>query len=153
MDKVEIPHRGIVYGIVAAAIKTHRRTPRGLRKQYYQQAMAVELVRQGLMAPPEFYLEIYREEDWLGRLYLDHWVNECVVVEDKAVFHSLGSAEVAQVTTYLAATQAQVGVLLNFGRSQLEYKCILPPPSFLNWQEHIAKYLWRPDTLAISTDD
>jgi len=75
-----------------------------------------------------------------------HWVNECVVVEDKAVAHQIGDDEIAQVIAYLAATGAKVGLLLNFGRHRLEYKRILPPKSLQDWQTHIAKYLWRPNS-------
>lgn len=103
------------------------------------------MLQDGLVVLEEHHLEIYDGQTWLGRLYLDHWVNECVVVEDKAVSHSMGDAEIAQVIAYLAATQAKVGLLLNFGRSRLEYKRILPPTSVGEWQKHVTKYLWKPE--------
>jgi hypothetical protein len=68
----------------------------------------------------------------------------CVVVEDKAVSHPMGNDEIAQVIAYLAALDAKVGLLLNFGRSRLEYRRILPPKSLLGWQQPIPKYPWRP---------
>ncbi len=109
------------------------------------------MIQDGLTAPEEYHLEIYDGEVWLGRLYLDHWVNESVVVEDKAVAHSMGDSEIAQVIAYLAATGAKVGLLLNFGLTRLEYKRILPPKAMQGWQTHIAKYLWRPDS--VKSDD
>jgi GxxExxY protein len=98
----------------------------------------------GLSAPAEYHREIYLGEKWLGRLYIDHWVNECVVVEDKAFNHPLGNDEVAQVIAYLAAVEAKVGLLLNFGQRRLEYRRVLPPKVLDGWQAHIAKYLWQP---------
>ena len=65
----------------------------------------------------------------------------------------LGDDETAQVIAYLAAMNAKVGLLLNFGRSRLEYHRILPPKSTEGWQQHIAKYLWRPDSDQILDDD
>lgn len=88
--------------------------------------------------------EIYDGDVWLGRLYLDHWVNECVVVEDKAVSRTMGDKELAQVITYLAATQSKVGLLLNFGRQRLEYHRILPPKAVDDWKTKIQPYLWQP---------
>ena len=76
---------------------------------------------------------------------MDHWVNDCVVVEVKAVQHPMGNDEIAQVIAYLAALNAKVGLLINFGPSRLEHRRILPPRSVQGWQKHIAKYLWRPD--------
>jgi GxxExxY protein len=145
MSETAIPHQDITYQIIGAAMRVHRRMPRGLKEKHYQKALTAELIQAGLSAPEEHHLEIYDGETWLGRLYLDHWVNDCVVVEDKAVSHNIGDDEIAQVITYLGATGAKVGLLLNFGRSRLEYKRILPPKSLNGWQVQISKYLWRPN--------
>jgi len=157
MPDSDIPHQDLTYRIIGVAMRVHRRTPRGLREKHYQQALTAEMLADGLSAPEEYHLEIYDGTIWLGRLYLDHWVNECVVVEDKAVSHQMGDDEMAQVIAYLAATGAKVGLLLNFGRSRLEYKRILPPKAVQGWQTHIAKYLWKPDSatdvaMGVATD-
>jgi GxxExxY protein len=140
-----IPHQEITYKIIGAAMHVHRRMPRGLPERHYQKALTAEMVTGGLVVSEEHQLEIYDGQVWLGLLYLDHWVNECVVVEDKAVSHSMGDDEIAQVIAYLAATGAKVGLLLNFGRHRLEYRRILPPRTLQGWQSHVAKYLWKPE--------
>jgi len=152
MTDSNISHQDMTYRIIGAAMRVHRRTPRGLKEKHYQQALTAEMLKDGLVTPEEYHIEVYDGEVWLGRLYLDHWVDECVVVEDKAVSHQMGDDEIAQVIAYLAATGAKVGLLLNFGRSRLEYKRILPPRSLQGWQTHIAKYLWRPDAGKFSDD-
>jgi GxxExxY protein len=139
-----IPHADLTYKIIGAAMRVHRNTARGLREKHYQTALTVELLAAGLSAPEEYHQEIYSGEQWLGRLYVDHWVNECVVVEDKAVSHPLGDDEIAQTIAYLAALGAKVGLLLNFGQRRLEYHRILPPKALQGWQTHIVKYLWHP---------
>jgi GxxExxY protein len=142
----DIPHQELTYRIIGAAMRVHRRTPRGLYEKHYQAALQAELIADGLSAPSEYHTELYAGEVWLGRLYLDHWVNECVVVELKAVAHPMGDDEIAQVIAYLAAMNAGVGLLINFGRQRLEYRRILPPRVMQGWHTHIAKYLWRPNT-------
>ncbi len=137
MPETDIPHQDTTYRIIGAAMRVHRRTPRGLREKHYQQALTAEMVRDGLVVSEDHHVEVYDGETWLGRLYLDHWVNECVVVEDKAVMHPMGNDEMAQVIAYLAAMNAKVGLLLNFGPSRLEYKRILPPRAMQGWQKHI----------------
>ncbi len=149
MSAANIPHQDITYKIIGAAMRVHSRMRRGLKEKHYQKALAAEMLQDGLSTFEEYHLEIYDGDVWLGRLYLDHWVNESVVVEDKAFSHPLGDDNIAQVIAYLAATQAKVGLLLNFGRRRLEYKRILPPKSLDDWQTHIQPYLWVPN---IATD-
>ncbi len=145
MSAANIPHQDITYKIIGAAMRVHNRLPRGLKEKHYQRALTVEMQKEGLCSIEEYHLEIFDEKVWIGRLYLDHWVNGCVVVEDKAVARPLGDKELAQVITYLAATQAQVGLLLNFGRKRLTYNRILPPKTVQeNWREDIKPYLWVP---------
>ncbi len=144
MNNEPIPHQDLTYRIIGAAMKVHSNTPRGLREKHYQRALTAIMREDGLLVEEEYHLEIYSETVWLGRLYLDHWVNDCIVVEDKAVARTMGDDEIAQVITYLAATQAPVGLLLNFGRSRLEYKRILRPKAVQDWQGAIGKYLWIP---------
>ena len=153
MTDSDIPHQDITYRIIGAAMRVHGRTPRGMKERHYQNALTAEMLKDGLTAPEEYHLEIYDGDVWLGRLYLDHWVSECVVVEDKAVSHQMGDDEIAQVIAYLAATGAKVGLLLNFGRPRLEYRRILPPKLLQGWQTHIAKYLWRPDSAKGGKDE
>lgn len=146
MTQTDIPYQDITYRIIGAAMRVHRRTARGLRETHYQNAFTAEMVQDGLVVSQDHHIEVYDGEQWLGRLYLDHWVNECIVVEDKAVAHPMGDDEIAQVIAYLAAMKAKVGLLLNFGSARLEYKRILPPRAMPGWQEHVAKYLWRGDS-------
>lgn len=131
-------------------MRVHRRTPRGLREHHYQAALDAEMRQAGLEVIEERHIEVFDGETWLGRLYLDHWVNQCVVVEDKAVSHPMTNVEVAQVITYLAAMNAKVGLLINFGRPSLEYRRILPPRSREGWEKRVAQYLWRPGQSAPS---
>lgn len=129
-------------------MRVHRNTPRGLREKHYQRALTRELQHLGLTTIEEYPVQVHdNENQWLGNLYLDHWVNDCIVIEDKAFTRSLDNKELAQIIAYLAATQASVGLLFNFGRSRLEYKRILPPKTVTDWQSRIEPYLWKPNTI------
>jgi GxxExxY protein len=144
MPNSDIPYQDLTYRIIGAAMRVHRNTPRGLREKHYQRALTAEMEKDDLVVIEEHHIELYSGETWLGRLYLDHWVNDCIVVEDKAVSRCMSDDEIAQVISYLAATNVKVGLLLNFGRSRLEYKRILRPKAVENWEPAIAKYLWNP---------
>ena len=141
----EIPHQETTYKIIGAAMRVHSRLGPSLREKHYQRALTAELVELGLGVSEEHHLEIFDEEHWLGRLYLDQLVEECVIVETKAFSHLLTNDEIAQVICYLAATGLKVGLLINSGRERLEYKRILPPRKLDGWQERIQRFLWNPE--------
>jgi GxxExxY protein len=144
VTKIVTPHDGVTHTIIGAAMRVHSRLGRGLAERHYQAALAAEMLAAGLAVTAEHHVEVYDGDVWLGRLYVDHWVNGCVVVETKATARALGDEALAQVITYLAALQAPVGLLLNFGRASLEYRRVLPARGQPNWRQHVGRYLWRP---------
>ena len=139
-----IPHTDLTFRIIGAAMRVHNRLGPGLKEKHYQRAMTVDMQGDGLLVEEEYAMDIYDGNIWLGKIYLDHWVEKKVVVEIKALSHLLTNLEVAQMINYLAATQSPVGLLFNFGRRRLEYKRILPPQKFTDWKTPIQKFLWKP---------
>ncbi len=142
-----IPHQDATYKIIGAAMRVHNRMKPGLKEEHVQRDLTGEMREDGLKVYEEYHIDIYDGDRWLGRLYLDHLVDDCVIVEVKSFSHMLTNEDIAQVICYLAATGLKVAVLLNFGRKRLEYRRILPPKKLDGWQERIQRYLWRPKEL------
>ncbi len=147
MTDTEIPHQELTYKIIGAGMKVHSRLGPGLKEEHYQRLLASELRDLDIHVTEEYCLDINDNQVWLGRLYLDLLVNEAVVAEIKSLPHLLTNEEPGQVISYLAATGYKGGLLLNFGRSRLQYKRILPPLVVQGWQQRIGRFLWRPDDL------
>ena len=139
-----VPHSDLTYRIIGAAMRVHNRLGPGLKEKHYQHALTADMQGDGLQVDEEYVMEIYDGHTWLGRLYLDHWLEKKVVVEIKALSHLLTNLEVSQVICYLAVTQSPVGLLINFGGKRLEHRRILPPKKFTEWKTHIQKFLWKP---------
>lgn len=139
-----IPHEDITYRVIGCAMRVHNRLGPGLREGIYQRALSEELKAQGLTFEEEKTIEIFLDGVSVGLLYLDHLVEDSVVVEVKALSHHLTQDEVGQVITYLAATGLKVGLLFNFAGRSLEYKRILPPRKLDDWKERIRRHAWRP---------
>ncbi len=138
------PFDDITYRIIGAAMRVHNGLGPGLKEAFYQRALSLEMEQAGLSFTAEHAVEVYLDEVQVGLLYLDHLVEDEVVVEEKALPHMLTDEEKAQVITYLAATGKKVGVLINFGRGSLEYKRILPPRDVARWSARIRRYVWVP---------
>jgi GxxExxY protein len=139
-----LPNQDTTYRIIGAAMKVHNQLGPGLKEIIYHRALGATMRDAGLSFEDERAIEIMLDDQQVGLLFIDHFVEGSVVVEEKAQPHLLTNEEVAQVITYLAATEAPVGLLLNFGRSRLEYKRILPPKKFGEWRERARRYAWRP---------
>jgi GxxExxY protein len=134
----------LTYKIIGAAMRVHNKLGPGLKEAFYQRALSVEMQAAGLSFHSEYAVEIHLDEARVGLLYLDHLVNDEIVVEEKALPHMLTNEEVAQVITYLCATGKKVGLLINFGRKGLEFRRILRPKEIARWSDRIERYVWIP---------
>ena len=141
----DAPYHELCYKIIGAAMDVHNQLGPGHRERLYHRAMTQRLADLGLVAESEYSVEIRLEDGPVGLLYVDHLVEDAVVVEYKALSHLLTDDEKAQVITYLAALGKPVGLLFSFGRRRLEYQRIFPPKKLDGWRDRIQRYLWRPD--------
>ena len=99
--------------IVDAAIKVHRALGPGLLESAYQQCLAYELRKRGLRVRCEDKLPIMYDGQRIDAGYrIDMLVEECVIVENKAVERLLPIHE-AQLLTYLKLQGCKLGFLLN----------------------------------------
>ena len=140
----DVPHQELTYKIIGCAMAVHNELGPGLREGIYQRALSVKMDAAGLTHEDEKDIELVVDGVRVGLLYLDHLVDDSVVVEVKALRHRLTADEVGQVITYLAATGHPVGLLLNFAGKSLEYKRVLPPRKLDQWKKRIRRYAWKP---------
>jgi GxxExxY protein len=70
-------------------------------------------------------IKVFYDEIVVGEFFADLLVEERVLVELKAV-SMLTQDHMAQALNYLRATGCEVSLLINFGRSKIEVKRLLP---------------------------
>lgn len=138
------PSDRLTYPAIGAAMRVHNRLGPGLKEAFYQKALAMEIESAGLSCISEQPVQIDFDEGHVGLLYLDHLVENQLIVEVKAFSHLLTKEEEAQVITYLCATGNKVGLLINFGRKRLEYRRIFAPKNIEGWRQRIRRYVWLP---------
>ena len=105
------------YKIVGAAFKVYNGLGPGFLEAVYQEALEIELQKQGIPFEREKELKIQYNGVELKQTYKADFV--CfgkIIVELKAV-SSLENAHRSQVYNYLRATGYKLGLLLNFGSS------------------------------------
>ncbi len=119
----------LTYRIIGAAMAVHNALGSGLKEEVYEKAMEAELNQRQIAAQRQYPVDIVHAGVQVGIFYLDLFVENQVVVEIKAFSHQLTNDELAQVINYLRAAKAQVGLLINFGRRQLDFRRVFPGPN------------------------
>ena len=110
------------YAIIGAAMEVHRELGCGFLEPVYQEALALELERQGTPFEREVELPLsYKGEPLKTSYCADFICFDSVVVELKAL-HALSGDEEARIINYLKATGLEVGLLLNFGTASLQHR-------------------------------
>lgn len=107
--------------IIGSAIEVHRAVGPGFSERIYAKALQQELRDQRVPFEVERSIRIRYKERVLGTHRLDLVVNGAVVVELKAVY-TINNFHIAQMLSYLKASERRLGLILNFARGTLEIK-------------------------------
>ena len=109
-------HDDLTRKIIGCAYKVHNTLGPGFLEKVYENALRIELEKQGLRVKQQEPISVSYEGQVVGVYYADLWVDECVVIELKASQTLVKQHEV-QLVNYLSATGVDCGLLLNFGAS------------------------------------
>jgi GxxExxY protein len=113
----------ITYKIIGASMKVHNTLGNGFQEVIYQRCLAIELRRSELEFVREQEQTIFYDGIKVGTRRADFIVESKVIIELKAVIN-LEDAHLAQAKNYLVAYDFEVGLLINFGSTSLQYKKI-----------------------------
>lgn len=114
-------HERLTEKIIGCAMKVHTGLGPGFLESVYQNALAYEIRKAGIKVDCERALKVEYDQVVVGQFYADMVVEDEVLVENKAV-QNITTAHEVQVVNYLTATGIEVGLLLNFGSSRLQFK-------------------------------
>jgi GxxExxY protein len=110
--------------IIGAAIKVHKELGPGFLESIYEEALKVELSEANLNFEYQKEIKIEYHGKEVGNHRLDLVIEKEIIVELKAV-KELADAHLAQLLSYLKATNLKVGLLLNFAKPTLEIKRVV----------------------------
>lgn len=114
-------HAEITDKLIAAFYKAYNILGYGFLEKVYENAMVIELRKQGLEVTAQAPITVFYAEHVGGEYFTDLFVANAVIVELKAA-KDLADEHEAQLLNYLKATPYQVGLLLNFGPKP-QFKC------------------------------
>ena len=104
----------ITRDIIKAFFFLYNKLGYGFFEKVYERAMIHELPKHGLKSQNQKSIKVFYDGKVIGDYYADLIVNDCVVVELKAV-ETIAPEHEVQLVNYLKAGGFEVGLLLNFG--------------------------------------
>jgi len=107
-------HKELTEKIIRAYYNVYNELGFGFLEKVYENALLIELRRQGLNAECQISIKVFFDGFEVGNYYADILVNDLVILELKAV-STLVSEHEFQLVNYLRATNKEIGLLLNFG--------------------------------------
>lgn len=122
----EYPLSDLTGKIIGCAMEVHRILGNGFQEVIYQRAMAIEMSQQGLQFSREHEMEIFYKGENIGKRRVDFFVDGKVMVELKAIVQ-LEDVHLAQAINYLEAYGLDIGLLINFGNTSLQFKRVMKP--------------------------
>lgn len=106
--------------VIGAAIAVHKELGPGFSEQIYERALCLELANREIAFVVQAPITVRYHGTPVGEGRLDLLVENCLIVELKAV-EALLPVHHAQVTGYLRATGLTLGLLINFNVPALKH--------------------------------
>ena len=110
--------------ILNASFEVHKALGSGFLESVYEAALAMEFDLQNISFERQKKLDVYYKNRTVKSFYADYLVEGRVLVELKAI-RTYTENEIAQLLNYLKGGGIEVGLLLNFGSSSLQWKRLI----------------------------
>ena len=120
----EYKYKDLTHKIIGCAMAVHNTMGNGFQEVIYQRALAIELAQAGLDFQRELAMPIFYKEQQIGTRRVDFLVENKIMVELKAITQ-LEKVHLAQALNYLEAYKLEIGLLINFGNTSLQFKRII----------------------------
>lgn len=121
ITRMEEKINDITHKIIGCAMKVHSTLGNGFQEVIYQRALAIEMRLANLSFEREMEMPIFYRDEQIGTRRVDFFVQNCVMVELKAM-EKIEDVHKAQAINYLEAYNIADGLLINFGAKSLEFK-------------------------------
>ena len=113
------------YNIIGCAMEVHKQLGNGFLEAVYHEALHYEFLKNNIPFQEFKPLKINYKDIVLEKLYVADFIcYEQIIIELK-VARKLCAEHYSQVLNYLNVTKLNLGLLINFGGTSLQYKRII----------------------------
>jgi len=117
-------HEEVTHKIIGCSMEVHRKLGAGFQEYIYHRALETEFKLQRVSFDNEYEIKIFYKGEQIGLRRVDFLVEKIIPVEIKAV-SELTDTNLAQSENYLEAGGIEIGLLINFGSSSLQFKRLI----------------------------
>ena len=110
--------------IIGAAIEVHTKLGPGFLESIYENALAIELRKRGINFTKQEEVDIFYDDEEVGKHRLDLFIEDTIVLELKAIKNIINE-HFAIVRSYLKAVKKKHGLIINFAKPKLEVKRVI----------------------------
>jgi GxxExxY protein len=121
MIKEQYKYSELTSKVIGCAMIVHKTLGNGFQEVIYQRALEIELRLAGIGFSREFEMPIFYREEKIGTRRVDFLIEGLISVELKAIT-KLEDVHYAQAINYLEAYNLEIGLLVNFGETSLNFK-------------------------------
>ncbi|MBQ0069615.1 MAG: GxxExxY protein [Bacteroidales bacterium] len=104
----------LISKIIDCAMTVRKALAPGYLEKVYENALVYELKQQGIKAESQKELDVFYKGIVVGKYVADIVVENCVILELKAV-QNINVSHESQLVNYLTATGIDHGLILNYG--------------------------------------
>ena len=112
----ELFHKELSKKIINCFYTVYNSLGFGFLEKVYENAMMIELNKQGLVAEKQKPVKVIYSESVVGVYFADIIVEDTIIIELKASEYLIEEHEL-QLINYLRATNMEIGLLLSFGKN------------------------------------
>lgn len=109
-------HSTLTEKVIKAFFKVYNELFYGFLEKVYESALTHEIRKINLKVSTQHPLEVFYDNQKMGHYFADLLVEDVLIIELKAA-SNLAPENEAQLVNYLKASNLEVGLLLNFGKT------------------------------------
>ena len=121
-DRMDLLFKEYSYAIIGACMEVHKYLGPGFLEVVYKDAIEIELMRTGIYFEREKKYEVMYKGNKLQHFYVADFVVEGVVILEVKAAAAVSPVFIAQTINYLKVSGNKLGLLINFGETQLMVK-------------------------------
>ena len=124
MSTDNIKHEKLTEVIIGSSMKVLNEIKPGLHEKLYERALVIEIIANGIKIEQQKTHKVFYRDQEIGKLIPDLIVDNKVIIDTKTV-SAFNESHIAQMLGYLSITGLEVGIIINFKYSKLQWKRIV----------------------------